>query len=112
MAIDRTLLEMARAALSGVPNVEEQKMFGGIAFMVDGKMCITVGRDRMMFRIDPQKHLAALKRPGASGMAMNGRVYRGFVRVDADTVSSKRELNYWVRLALEYNPQIPARRKR
>ncbi len=88
-------------------------MFGGITFMVRGKMCISVGRDRLMCRINPEIHDTALERKGCRTVVMKGREYRGYVHVDAETVKSPQELDYWVKLSLEYNSlQSRAQRKR
>lgn len=83
-------------------------MFGGIAFMVRGKMCVTVGRERIMCRIDPAMHDAALNHEGCRTMVMKGREYRGYVHVDAEAVTSKRDLAYWIALALAYNKKLGA----
>lgn len=83
-------------------------MFGGIAFMVRGKMCVSVGRDRIMCRIDPAIHDAALEHQGCRTVVMKGRQYRGYVHVDAEAVRSKRDLDYWIGLALDYNTKVKA----
>lgn len=88
-------------------------MFGGVTFMVRGKMCVSVGKDRIMCRIDPAVHRAALTRKGVSTMRMKGRDYLGFVHVKADAVRAKRDLDHWVGLALEFNARRkPPARKR
>jgi TfoX/Sxy family transcriptional regulator of competence genes len=78
-------------------------MFGGLVFMVRGKMCVSVGKERIMCRLDPAIHDAALKHKGCRTVAMRGRPYRGYVYIDAEAVRTKRQLDYWVRLALDYN---------
>jgi len=98
-----TLLDRVRTMLAHTPRVAEKKMFGGTAFMVNGKMCMTVREGRMMFRIDPETHDRVLPRDGCRTMVMGGRSYRGYVQVDADALRSKRELDYWSGLALAYN---------
>jgi TfoX/Sxy family transcriptional regulator of competence genes len=103
---DEALLSRVRAALAQTPHVEEKKMFGGIAFMVGGKMCVTVGRDRIMCRIDPAIHDAALERAGCRTVVMKGREYRGYVHVDAKGVKSRRDLDYWIGLSLDYNGKL------
>ena len=110
-ARDHVLAERVRAALRRRPRVTERKMFGGIAFMVSGKMCITVGHGRLMCRIDPERHDAAVARKGARTMRMRGRAYRGFVHVRADAVKTKRALDYWVKLCLDFNRRAKASRK-
>jgi TfoX/Sxy family transcriptional regulator of competence genes len=101
-----------RAALQHVPEVEEKAMFGGLTFMVHGKMCICVGKDRLMCRIDPAIHDSVLTRKWCRTMVMNGRSYRGYVHVDEEAVRVQKEFDYWIRLALDYNPKAkPAARR-
>jgi TfoX/Sxy family transcriptional regulator of competence genes len=102
------LMNRVRAALARVPRVEEKRMFGGTAFMVNGKMCVTVNQDRIMCRIDPALHDAALERTGCRTVIMKGRPYRGYVYVDAEALTTAGDLEYWVGLALEYNPKAKA----
>ena len=80
--------------------------------MVRGKMCISVGRGRLMCRIDPAIHDAALERKGCRTMTMKGREYRGYVHVDREALKSPRELAYWIGLALDYNLKVGARPRR
>jgi TfoX/Sxy family transcriptional regulator of competence genes len=103
MAYDEELAKRVKAALGRVRPLEEKRMFGGVAFMVRGKMCVTVGKDRIMCRIDPAIHDAVLQRKGCRTVVMKGREYRGYVHVDAKAVRTKREMKYWVGLALDYN---------
>jgi TfoX/Sxy family transcriptional regulator of competence genes len=105
MAANEKLVERVAAALAG-KRTERKKMFGGICFMVRGKMCVTVGADRIMVRIDPEDHDAAIARPGASTMVMKGREYRGYVRVAESAIKTKPQLDRWVRMALEYNKRL------
>jgi TfoX/Sxy family transcriptional regulator of competence genes len=83
-------------------------MFGGIAFMVNGKMCIGVGRDRCMFRIDPSTHDKVVKSEGCQTVVMKGRPLKGYVHVDASAMKSARQLTYWIDLALDYNRRLAA----
>jgi TfoX-like protein len=86
-------------------------MFGGTTFMVDGKMCISVGHGRLMCRIDPAVHPQAMRRPGVRTVRMKGRVYRGFVYVREDVVASKRDLDRWVGMCLDFNPRAKSSHK-
>ena len=106
MAINLALTKRVRDALSSVSHVEEKKMFRGIAFMVNGKMCVTVGDSRLMCRIDPSIHDEVIQRPGVSTVKMKGRDYIGWVYVEESAISDKRKLSYWVKLALAYNSAI------
>lgn len=78
-------------------------MFGSMAFLVRDKLCISARAERIMCRIDPSLHAAALKREGCRTVVMSGRTYRGYVYVDAEAVKTAPALRYWLRLALNYN---------
>jgi TfoX/Sxy family transcriptional regulator of competence genes len=108
MARDEELVSRVRAALAHVPNVEEKRMFGSTAFMVRGKMCISARPERIMCRIDPALHDAALEHKGSRTVVMRGREYRGYVYVDAEAIRTKSDLDYWVGLALDYNKRAKA----
>ena len=71
--------------------------------MVNGKMCIGVEKERLMVRIDPGKYDEAMEKEGCTPMDFTGKVMKGFVFVDANTVTTKPKLAYWVKLALDYN---------
>jgi TfoX/Sxy family transcriptional regulator of competence genes len=103
MPARKPLSDRLRTALAGVPRVVEKKMFGGTMFMVGGKMCVSARPGRLMCRIDPALHDRAIKRRGARTVKMNGRAYRGFVHVREDAVATKRELDRWVKMCLDFN---------
>lgn len=108
MAYDEALAKRVKVALGTGRRVEETRMFGGVAFMVQGKMCVTVGKDRIMCRIDPAIYDNALKRPGATTVVMRGRQFHGYVRVAAEALETKRDLDYGVGLALDFNSRAKA----
>ena len=112
MRADSDLLSRVRETLAPVPNMEEKKMFGGTAFMVRGKLCISVRAERIMCRIDPAIHDAALAHEGCQTVVMRGRQYRGYVYVGAEAVRTISALKYWVDLALNYNKAIASTKKR
>jgi TfoX/Sxy family transcriptional regulator of competence genes len=93
-------------------NVEEKKMFGGLCFMVNDKMCLGVESERLMVRLDPAKYETVLEKEGCRPMDFTGKVMKGYVFVDTDVLSTKKELRYWVNLALEYNKIAKASRKK
>ena len=109
---DNKLLDRVRVALSEVKRVKEKRMFSGTTFMVNGKMCISVGKGRLMCRIDPEKHDEAAERPGATAVVMKGREYRGFLYVSEDGFKTKKDFEYWVALCLEFNDRAKASPKR
>ncbi len=112
MAYSEILANKIRQTLAHLPIVEEKKMFGGIAFMVDGKMCLTASADRMMCRIDPNIHEEAIKRKGCRTVIMKGREYKGYVYVNEDSLQTKADFNYWVNLALDFNKRAKTSAKK
>lgn len=105
---DDILLNRIRVALAGLMDVEEKRMFSGITFMVNGKMCISVGKGRIMCRLDPEIHDEAVEKPGATAVIMKGREYKGFIYVRKEGMKTKKDFEYWVRLCLFYNDKAKA----
>jgi TfoX/Sxy family transcriptional regulator of competence genes len=91
---------------------EEKRMMGGLCYMVDDKMCVGVIDDRLMARIDPAVKAAAMKRPGCGPMAFTGRPLKAFVFVTPDGWESGDGLDYWLALALDFNPRVQSSKKR
>ena len=112
MAYNEKLTIRIREALAGIPKVEEKKMFRGITFMVDGKMCISVGDTRIMCRIDPALHEEAIQKKGCRAVEMRGRPYAGFVYVDEEVIKNGKDFSYWIGLALEFNKRAKASKKK
>ncbi|MCI0413807.1 TfoX/Sxy family protein [bacterium] len=108
---DNELTQRVRAALQNVPQVVEKKMFGGVTFMVNGKMCVGAGKDRLMCRIDPAIHEKAVKRKGCRTVMMKGREYKGYVHVSEEGIRRKDDFDYWIQLALEYNKKAKRSKK-
>jgi TfoX/Sxy family transcriptional regulator of competence genes len=106
MAYNQVLAERVRIALTNIPTVEEKKMFGSLAFIVGGKMCINVGKDRLMCRIDPAIHSEAVSKTGVSTVLIKGREYKGYVYVKDDAIRFSKDLNYWLGLALSFNQKL------
>ena len=106
MAYNEVLAGKIRKALAGKKRVKEQRMFGGLAFMVNGKMCITIRDDRLMCRVDPAIHDRLLKQKDCHTVPMRGREYKGYLHVDGACFDKKTERNFWLKLALEYNATL------
>ena len=83
---------------------EAKRMMGGLCFMVNGKMCVGVEKNRLMARIGPDAYDEALKRNGCRPMDFTGKPMRGFVFVEPDGLKSARDFGFWMKLALAYNP--------
>ena len=104
MAYNEKLADMTRELIAlSQKNVEEKAMFGGLCFMVNEKMCVGVEKDRLMVRLNPDIYDEVMKKEGCRQMDFSGKPMKGFVFVDADVLTTKKKLEYWVKLALEYN---------
>jgi TfoX/Sxy family transcriptional regulator of competence genes len=112
MAYNESISNRIREALAEVPDVEEKLMFGGICYMVDGKMCIGVAQDEMMCRIGEDNYESALERNGCREMVFTGRPMKGYVFVSEEGMKSKKDFDYWIRLCLEFNPLAKASKKK
>jgi len=108
MSYSERLADRIREALLEVPNVKEKVMFSGVAFMVDDKMCINVGPDRIMCRIDPDLQDQLLEERPCRVMVMKGREYKGYIL----DVQRKKELDYWIGLCLDFNPRAQRSKKK
>ena len=114
MAYNEKLADRTREIISLTQkNVEEKKMFGGLCFMVNDKMCVGVEQDRMMVRFDPAKFEEVMEKEGCKPMDFTGKVMKGFVFVDIDVLNTKKKLEYWINLALDFNKKAkPSKKKK
>ena len=114
MAYSEQLAQKVRSALAHIEQVEEKKMFGGLAFLVNGKMCINAGADRLMFRVDPALQDDAVNRNGSEPVFMQGRPYKGYFYVPENGIRTDEDFDHWVGLALDFNARAKAspRKKR
>ena len=113
MAYNEKLADRVREMIaSSHKKVEEKKMFGGLCFMVNDKMCVGVEQERLMVRLDPARYEEAMEKEGCRPMDFTGKVMKGFVFVDLDALNTKKKLEYWVDLALEYNKVAKASKKK
>src|SRR5437667_11180789 len=103
MAYNEKLADKIREALREHPNIEEKQMMGGLTFMVNDKMCVGIIKDEMMCRIDPGFHEAAIEKTGCRTMDFTKRPMKGYVMVNDSGMKTKKEFDYWIGLALEYN---------
>ena len=112
MAYNEKISNRIREALVDVPNVAEKHMFGGLCFMVNGKMCIGINDDEMMCRINPADEDEALSRVGSRPMDFTGKPMKGYVYVNADGIRTKADFEYWIGLCLEFNKVAKASKKK
>lgn len=111
MAYDEELAVRIRELVAGESHLTEQKMFGGLAFLISGNMAIAAsGQGGLLVRVDPAESDELVARTGAQPMEMRGRKMHGWLRVDAETVRMKGELAKWVELGTAYASSLPPKR--
>ena len=91
---------------------EEKKMMGGLTFVVDDKICVGVSKDDLMARIDPDKYSKALEKKSCREMDFTGRPMKEFVFIEPDGTDLNKDLEYWIKLAMEYNPKAKSSKKK
>ncbi|MCV7175544.1 TfoX/Sxy family protein [Mycolicibacterium sphagni] len=103
MAYDEELANRLRELLAAQRGVEEKRMFGGLAFLINGNMAVAAsGRGGLMVRVPPEDTAALLERDHVEPMVMAGRETRGWVRVGDDGVRTTRQLKSWVARGVNY----------
>jgi TfoX/Sxy family transcriptional regulator of competence genes len=108
MAYDEDLADRIRELLGPRKGVEEKRMFGGLAFLINGHMSVAVsGRGGLMVRVPPDETEKLLARDNVEPMVMAGRETRGWLRVGGDGVKTKRQLQSWVTRGIEYASSLP-----
>jgi TfoX/Sxy family transcriptional regulator of competence genes len=111
VAYDEELAARIRDLLAGASDVTEQKMFGGLAFLVGGNMAVAAsGQGGILVRVDPAQSDTLIAKASARLMEMRGRQMRGWLRVDAEHVRTRRDLAKWVELGTTYARSLPAKR--
>jgi hypothetical protein len=107
MAYDNRLAERLRGALEAEPGVVERRMFGGLAYMVDGNMACGVIGDDLMVRVGPGAFDDAMSRPHVRVMDFTHRPSRGMVYVAPAGVSTEADLAEWVRRGVQFARSLP-----
>src|SRR5665213_884223 len=108
MPYDEDLVHRLRELLADEEAVTEKKMFGGLAFLLHGRMSVSASRSGgLLVRIDPAETDAALARPHVELMKMGGRTMEGWIIVAPDGLKTKRELAAWVKRSVAYARTLP-----
>jgi TfoX/Sxy family transcriptional regulator of competence genes len=111
VAYDEELADRIRDLVGGESGLTEQKMFGGLAFLIGGNMAIGAsGQGGVLVRVDPAQSDELVATTNARLMEMRGRQMQGWLRVDADDVRTKRQLAKWVELGVTYARSLTAKR--
>lgn len=112
MAYSEKLANRIRERLADLPVVSEKEMMGGLTFMVNDKMCVGIIKDEMMCRIDPNFHETAIEKTGCRTMDFTKRPMKGYVMIDDSGMKTKKEFDYWIDLALDFNKRAKSSKKR
>ena len=112
MAYDEDLANRIRELIAAEPGVVEQKMFGGLAFLIGGHMSVSAsGRGGLLLRVPPEETESLLAKPHASPFEMRGKTMDGWLRVEAEGVTTKRQLERWVQRGVAYARSLPPKEK-
>jgi TfoX/Sxy family transcriptional regulator of competence genes len=108
VAYDEALADRIRELVESERGLTEKRMFGGLAFLIDGNMAVGAsGQGGLMVRVEPDETDALVAKPHARAFEMRGREMQGWVRVDAEGVRTKRQLEPWVRRGVTYARSLP-----
>jgi TfoX N-terminal domain len=110
VAYDEKLAGRIRELIGSDPDLTEQKMFGGLAFLIGGNMAVAAsGQGGALVRVDPAQSDTLVATTNARLMEMRGRQMRGWLRVDPDDLLTKRQLAKWVELGTSYARSLPSK---
>jgi TfoX/Sxy family transcriptional regulator of competence genes len=108
MAYDEDLAQSLRESLAAEDAVTEKKMFGGLAFLLCGHLCVAAsGRGGLLARIDPADTESALSQPHATLMEMGGRTMAGWIRIAPDGLTTHSALSAWVAQSVAFVKSLP-----
>ncbi|HSL14844.1 MAG TPA: TfoX/Sxy family protein [Actinomycetota bacterium] len=111
MVYDEELAARIRELVADEPGLTEKKMFGGLAFLIGGNMAVAAsGEGGVLVRVDPAGSDGLVATTSARPMEMRGREMRGWLRVSADDLRTRRQLAKWVALGTTYARSLPAKR--
>ena len=111
MAYDEDLANRIRELVLSEPGVTEQKMFGGLAFLINGNMSVSAsGQGGLLLHVDPDETDSLLAKPHAHPFEMRGRTMQGWLRVDAEGIKTKAQLQRWVTRGVDYAKSLPKKR--
>ena len=111
MAYDEELAARVRDLLAGEPGLTEQKMFGGLAFLIGGNMAVAAsGQGGLLLHVDREESESLIATTPARPFEMRGTQMRGWLRLDTADVRTKQELRAWVQRGASYARSLPAKR--
>jgi TfoX/Sxy family transcriptional regulator of competence genes len=111
VAYDEDLAARIRELVGTEEGLTEKRMFGGLAFLIDGHMSVSAsGQGGLLLRVDPNETDALLSQPHAQPFQMRGREMQGWLRIDAEGLRTKRQLERWVARGVAYARTLPPKR--
>lgn len=111
MAYSEKLAERVRRALSGKGEFSEKKMFGGLCFLLSGKMCCGVLKDKLVARVDPKDSEVLINKPFVRPMDFTGRPMKGFLYIEPEELKSVAELNQWLKRCVAFASSLSSQKK-
>jgi hypothetical protein len=110
MAYDEELADRLRECLQGERGLSEKRMFGGLAFLLNGHLAVSASREGgLLLRVDPNDSDALVERPGAQRFVMRGREMDGWLRIDVEAIDTDEALADWVAHGVAYSRALPPR---
>ncbi len=108
MVYDVDLADRVRAVVQDEPGLTEKRMFGGLAFLIDGHMAVSAsGQGGLLLRIDPADSESLLGEPHVQPFEMRGRQMAGWLRVEPEAVDTDVDLRRWVSHGVAYARSLP-----
>jgi len=113
MAYNEKLADRIRELLAEANvDVFEKRMFSGLSFLVNDKMCVSVAaNNRVLVRLSPTDYEMAIETNGVEPMLRNGKAMKGYVYVNSSVLNTEKELKHWVDMALSFNPVAKSSKK-
>ena len=102
MVFSKSLAARVRQSLAGRRDVVEKKMFGGVAFLLDGNMLVGVWQDSLIARLGAEQAEKALKQPNVGEFDITGRPMTGWVLIEPDGIDTDRQLGEWIEKAAQF----------
>jgi TfoX/Sxy family transcriptional regulator of competence genes len=109
VAFDEVLAGRIREVLSGTEGLAEKRMFGGLAFLLNGNMCCGVHGEEVILRVDPDSAEHALREPNVRNFDLTRRPLKGWLLVGSDAVASDEQLRSWIGMGVDFAGSLPAK---
>lgn len=112
MAYDEKLADRIRESISEIAGFTEKEMMGGLVFMLNEKMCLGIIKNELMCRIDPALHNEEVEKDGCRTMDFTKRPMKGYIMIDEFGLRNQKNVEHWIKLALDFNSKAKASKKK